>query len=169
MISPRKLNVPTPAILQASAKRADWSKPENKKHLDAAPEDMRAGKPIRQVARDSGIPRSVLRRWRKKTDDLNPQVRRTVLGEFEAELHRHILDMAGRGFGMDVRAVKDLAVKMARVMGKASFVGSNGWLRRFKKRSRLSVRIAEGFERTRAGAMNPTNLNKYFELLRAGS
>ena len=91
-----------------------------------------------------------------------------MLGEFEAELHRHILDMAGRGFGMDVRAVKDLAVKMARVMGKASFVGSNGWLRRFKKRSRLSVRIAEGFERTRAGAMNPTNLNKYFELLRAG-
>ena len=151
----------------SKGKKRNWLADEAADHIQAAMDRIQDGEPLRQVHRDTGIPHSTLRNHAQRTtrDGSPRRGRKIVLGDFEEKLRAHIIDMAERGFGLSWAAVRTLALKMADTLGVRLFAASNGWLMRFRRRANLSHRVAERFERTRAGAMNKQNIHQYFLLL----
>ena len=63
--------------------------------------------------------------------------------------------------------MKSIARDIAKSHYIHNFVASNGWVKRLKERHpELGTRVAKGFERTRVGALNPQQTQKYMELVR---
>ena len=63
--------------------------------------------------------------------------------------------------------MKQIARDIAKANGIDGFMASNGWCKRLKIRYPiLGSRVAQGFERTRVGALNPEQTQKYMELVR---
>ena len=74
--------------------------------------------------------------------------------------------MAEIGFALDRRAICDLARRLATELRLTSFKASRGWYRRYLARfPELRTRIAQNFDRLRAGGMNKNKVVQYFNLL----
>ena len=93
---------------------------------------------------------------------------RSFLGEpLEDEIIKHIDNLWVRGFPLTWWSVKQIARDIAKANGIDGFMASNGWCKRLKIRYPiLGSRVAQGFERTRVGALNPEQTQKYMELVR---
>ena len=103
--------------------------------------------------------------FKKKSLGTGP---RSFLGEpLEDEIVKHIDNLWVRGFPLTWWSVKQIARDIAKANNIDGFMASNGWCKRLKARYPiLGSRVAQGFERTRVGALNPEQTQKYMELVR---
>ena len=85
----------------------------------------------------------------------------------EKELSDHLILAARSGFGKTRRDVMNLVERyMLKQQPSKSVNLSNGWWYNFKKRNpNLSLRSGDSTSTVRMNAVNPENVNTYFDLL----
>ena len=123
------------------------------------------GHTLRAIESRTGVPRSVIQTRIKGKCQVTSHVGKptSLTTEDESALASYLIDMADRGFGKDVCEIRVIAAKMST---NSKFRATTQWWQRFKRRhSELSRRRAQGFERLRAIAMNPSLIKHYFLLL----
>ena len=127
---------------------------------------------LREISRSWRVPKSTLAR-RLKIPDLGHEYasgRPTVFSKkSEDELADLILDLARRGFPLSEAQVRNLATQFANANNlqvfsqnknnEAGYYWFKGFLRRHPE---LCVKRAEGLSAARSGAMNKTNIEKWF-------
>lgn len=127
---------------------------------------------LREISRSWRVPKSTLAR-RLKTPDLGHEYasgRPTVFSkESEDELASVILDLACRGFPLREAQVRNLATQFANANNLHVFSQKKNnqagyyWFKGFLQRHpELCVKRAEGLSAARSGAMNKTNIEKWF-------
>jgi hypothetical protein len=109
-------------------KRVNWSLSPHRQQLEDALALVEAGKTPSAVERETGVPRTVLRRRASGAKPLTifshvgPASALTT--QQELELKTYLLDMADRGFGKDVGEIRQLAVRLCK---KRDFKATPKW------------------------------------------
>jgi hypothetical protein len=147
------------------ASRVNWSHPENQERLEQAMRLHQQGHTLRVIESRTDVPRSVIQTRIKGKCQVAAHVGKptSLTTKQESELASYLIDMADCGFGKDVCEIRVIAAKMST---NSKFKATTRWWQRFKQRHpELSRRRAQGFERLRAIAMNPSLIKQYFLLL----
>lgn len=111
------------------------------------------GQVIAGTAREFGLDRKRVREWLKMEDTLRAnsrgsaaKIRRLHAGadvcvEIDVEVLDFLLEERAKGRSVSNQDLKEKAVEIARnIQGMGGFKGSDGWLRRWKKRNHIAVR-----------------------------
>jgi hypothetical protein len=150
-------DAPIEHIAKRYKARTNWSSGEPHRLLQQSMDLVaKNGHSVRTAARLSGVPFTVLanRVNGKLSIDAHAGLSSSLTAAQEQQLVHCIIETAERGFGKDVMEIRDIAQRMST---NPHFKATQMWWQRFKQRHpELARRRAQGFERLRAMAMNPS-------------
>lgn len=147
--------------------------------MERAVQAVRGGMPVRQAAKEFGIPRGTLRCNLKKGEGerLEPNYKHSQVfsNEQEKMLAEYILNCAHMFHGLTVKKLRSLVYDLARAnklkypngWDKEKMAGRDWYYGFMQRNAQLSVRQPEATSLARATAFNRHTVSAYFDILEA--
>jgi hypothetical protein len=125
--------------------------------------------PLREAARENGIPYTSLRDWCHGLTRSRSRGRRGVLSaQEENEVVEYLLKMCDAGYGLSPNALKMKVYEITRNRWTPFQDGipGKGWMRWFRRRHpELTIRTAQAIESARVKAVCPENVETLYSNL----